>query len=161
MKITVLLDDIRSAYNVGSIFRTADAAGVEKIFCCGITPSPLNRFGKVRRDVAKVSLGAEATVVWEYAKDIKTVIATFKRDGWQIVALEQAEGAISYAEARMAFVTNKEGDGKIALIVGNEVMGVVPEILSLADQVIEIPMRGKKESLNVSVAFGIAIFGLL
>jgi tRNA G18 (ribose-2'-O)-methylase SpoU len=153
MKLAVVLDNVRSVYNVGSIFRTADAAGVLKIYCCGITPGPLDRFRQVRADFAKVALGAEQSVAWEVLKDGIAVIEQLKRDGWQIAAVEQAQGSIAY--------TNLRSVEKLVLVMGNEVDGVSPEFLSHADVVLEIPMRGKKESLNVAVAFGVAAFGVL
>lgn len=153
MKLIAILDNVRSVHNVGSIFRTADGAGVGKIYCCGITPGPLDRFKHVRADFAKVALGAEKSIAWEIANDVTAVIEQLKKDGWKIFAVEQAEGSIPYAAA---------GDHeKVALIVGNEVDGVSPAALTLADAVLEIPMRGKKESLNVAVAFGIVAFGMV
>lgn len=171
MRLAVILQDIRSVHNVGSIFRTADAAGVEKIYCCGITPGPLDRFKKVRADFAKVSLGAEKSVAWESAKDIAEVMVVLKKDGWKIFAVEQSEKSVPYYEGlsdfhaeisvAVAASQNIAQDIKIALVMGNEVGGVSPGVLKLADKILEIPMRGKKESLNVSVAFGIVAFGLV
>jgi 23S rRNA (guanosine2251-2'-O)-methyltransferase len=152
MRLAVILDNVRSVHNVGSIFRTADAAGAEKIYCCGITPSPLDRFGGVRADFAKVALGAERSVAWEKSVDIAAVIEQLKADGWRIFAIEQAKNSVAYYEAPVT--------EKIALILGAEVDGVSPEVLALADAILEIPMRGKKESLNVGVAFGIVAYGL-
>lgn len=148
-----ILHNIRSVYNVGSIFRTADAAGVEKIYLCGVTPAPLDRFGKKRRDFIKVSLGAEDSVAWEKAEDALVLIRDLKKRGYSIISLEQHETSIPYSR-KIDF------KGDIALVAGNEVEGLTPEILGESDYVIEIPMRGKKESLNVSVSFGIAVFEL-
>ena len=152
MRCVVVLDNIRSVHNVGSIFRTADAVCAEKIYCCGITPGPLDRFKKVRADFAKVALGAERSVEWEVVKDAAALIERLKKDGWKIFAIEQAKNSIPYYDA--------PADGNIAFILGAEVDGVSPKVLASADKVLEIPMRGKKESLNVAVAFGIVAFAL-
>ncbi|MBX4195768.1 TrmH family RNA methyltransferase [Candidatus Parcubacteria bacterium] len=146
----VVLDNIRSVENTASIFRTAESLGVAKIILVGTTPAPLDRFGRKRKDFAKVSLGAEDMVEWEFAKEIKPVIENLKSDGFQIVALEQDERGAEF----------KISDS-FALILGNEVDGVSKEALGLADKIYEIPMKGKKESLNVSVAAGIALHELL
>jgi 23S rRNA (guanosine2251-2'-O)-methyltransferase len=153
MKLVVILHDIRSAHNVGSIFRTADAAGVEKIYLCGITPSPLDRFKEVRPDFAKVALGAEKYIGWESIKKTATAIRQLKKEGYQIFALEQSKRSMPYYRA----ITDNES--RVALVVGNEVKGLPASILRAADRILEIPMMGKKESLNVSVAFGVAVFG--
>ena len=151
----VILHNIRSTHNVGSIFRTADALGVEKIYLCGITPDPVDKLGRPRTDVIKASLGAEKTIPWEHVgtsiRSTATVslIRKVKREGYTIVSLEQDKKSIPLS----SFKKTKQ---KIALIVGNEVGGVPSSILSHSDTIIEIPMRGMKESLNVPVAFGIA-----
>ena len=155
----VILHDIRSVHNVGSIFRTADGAGFEKIYLCGITPTPLDRFKNIRADFAKVSLGAEKSVAWEYEKTTSAAIEKLKKDGWTIVAVEQSARSISYYEFARSRARNK-GKEKIALVMGNEVEGLSPSILKSADAIIDIPMHGKKESLNVGVAFGIVAFRL-
>ena len=156
MILSVVLPDIRSVHNVGSIFRTADAVGVEKIFCCGYTPTPLDRFGRVRQDFGKVSLGAERSVAWERAEAAEDVLRGLKAGGWSIFAVEQADGAVPY------HLVPKDAlrDARIALVMGNEVDGLPPSVLAYADRIIEIPMRGAKESLNVAVAFGIVAYGL-
>jgi 23S rRNA (guanosine2251-2'-O)-methyltransferase len=156
MRIAVILEDIRSIHNVGSIFRTADALGAEKIYCCGITPGPLDRFKNVRADFAKVALGAERSVQWETGLKIKEAIEVLKKDGWQIFAIEQAKHSISYYKA----LDGEKDNAKIAFILGTETDGILPTTLALADKVLEIPMRGKKESLNVAIAFGIVAFRL-
>lgn len=148
--IILILDNIRSVYNVGSIFRTAETIGVKEIYCLGTTPVPIDRFGQKRKDFAKVALGAEDLVSWKYAKTGIALINRFKKQGYNIVALEQAENSINYKKFKKL--------AKIALIVGNEVGGISKSLLKLADQVVEIPMKGKKESLNVSVATGIMLF---
>jgi tRNA G18 (ribose-2'-O)-methylase SpoU len=165
MKITVIAHDVRSVHNVGSIFRTADAAGVTKIFLCGITPAPLDRFKEVRADFAKVALGAEKYIPWESAPTTAGVIKRLKKEGYAIFALEQSERSVPYYQvargecaasgAQLAFA-----DARIAIILGNEVKGLPPSVLRAADRILEIPMMGKKESLNVAVAFGIVVFGL-
>ena len=151
--VFLILHNIRSTHNVGSIFRTADAAGVSKIYLCGYTPAPLDRFGRPRKDIAKVALGAEKTIPWEHVLDIKTLLKKLKEEKVQIVALEQAENSIDYKTFKQKNL--------LALILGNEVGGIEKSILKLCDKVIEIPMRGKKESLNVSVAAGIVLFRVL
>ena len=168
MRLAVVLDNVRSVHNVGSIFRTADAAGFEKIYCCGITPGPLDRFKHVRADFAKVALGAERSVAWEVGgcdaadaanlanlNDTTVVVRRLKAEGWKIFAVEQAKGSVPYHEAGCG------GTAKIALVLGAEVDGVSPEVLRLADKILEIPMRGKKESLNVAVAFGVVAFDII
>ena len=169
MKITVIAHDIRSVHNVGSIFRTADAAGVEKIFLCGITPAPLDRFKEVRADFAKVALGAENYIPWESAPTTAGVVRQLKKEGYEIFALEQSKRSVPYyqvarvaplARARRKNADVLRADTRIAIIVGNEVKGLPPSILRATDRILEIPMMGKKESLNVAVAFGIVVFGL-
>ena len=154
-ELVVLLHNIRSLYNVGSVFRTADAAGVSKIYLCGITPAPVDILGKPRQKLAKVSLGAENYVPWEKQKNISRTIETLKNAGYKILALEQSRKSIKYHESSVKKYK------KIALIIGNEVKGLPPAILKKCDKILEIPMRGSKESLNVSVAFGIAVFELI
>lgn len=159
--MVVILQNIRSLHNVGSIFRTADAAGVEKLYLCGITPEPVDGFGKIRPQLAKVALGAEKTVAWEKRGSTSSPQATIrlidelKRDGYEIFAIEQSKKSIPYYQAGMTRHT------RLALVVGNEVRGLPLTILKKCDKILEIPMRGKKESLNVAVAFGIVIFSLI
>lgn len=135
---------------MGSMLRTADAAGVKKAYLVGTTPSPIDRFGRERSDVAKVALGAEKSVAWEYYEDIQGVFKDLKEKDVRVVSVEQHESSIPYTE----FHTNKD----VAFILGEETKGVPEEIISLSDEVIEIPMKGKKESLNVSVTTGIILF---
>lgn len=154
-----ILHNIRSLYNVGSIFRTADAVAAEKIYLCGITPSPLDPFGHPRTQLTKVSLGAEKTVDWEdsvkspYAT--KKLIEQLKKDGYKILALEMTKNAIPYYRFKI-----QDSRFKIVLILGNEVKGLPEFILKSADKILSIPMVGKKESLNVGVAFAVAAFYL-
>ncbi len=152
-EVYILLHNIRSVHNVGSIFRTSDAAGVTKIYLTGHTPTPLDRFGNKRKDVAKVSLGAEDSIAWEYRESPYELIQELKGKGVQIISLEQAPQSQDYKKVTVNFPA--------LIICGNEVEGVDPEILKLSDVIAEIPMKGKKESLNVSVSFGIALFRLL
>lgn len=157
MRMIAILDNIRSVHNVGSIFRTADAAGVEKVFCCGITPAPLDRFKHIRSDFAKVALGAEKSVAWESRKSTTELITELKNDGWKIFVVEQASNSIPYHRASIKMKKSE----KIALVVGAEVDGVSKEVLGVADKILEIPMHGKKESLNVAVAFGVVAFAMI
>ncbi len=152
-KICLALHNIRSSHNVGSIFRTAEAAGVSKIYLCGYTPAPVDRFGRARKDIGKVALGAEKIVEWESIKDLGELIVRLKKEKFAICALEQDERSIDFRKI-------KKSD-KILVIVGNEVGGVEKEILDECDQILEIPMKGKKESLNVAVATGVALFGII
>ncbi|MEK7122665.1 MAG: TrmH family RNA methyltransferase [Patescibacteria group bacterium] len=152
----VVLHDIRSAHNVGSIFRTADGAGCENLFLCGITPMPLDRFGRPRSDIAKVALGAETWMPWEYAASCTRLLDRLKKDGYTILALEQNVRSIQYT----SFHLSQKQWQKTALVVGGEVEGLSRAILNRADHIIEIPMHGRKESLNVAVAFGIVAFSL-
>jgi tRNA G18 (ribose-2'-O)-methylase SpoU len=152
--IEVLLHDIRSVYNVGSIFRTSDALGVNKIYLSGYTPAPVDRFQRVRSDIAKVALGAEKAIPWEVVGDPKKLIKDLKKKKYKIIALEQSENSIDYKKLKLK-------NSPILFLVGTEVTGIEKSILDLCDEVIEIPMSGGKESLNVSVAFGIAGFRIL
>ena len=152
-EIRLILDNIRSVHNVGSIFRTAETAGVAAIYCLGTTPLPVDRFGQKREDFAKVALGAEDLVKWEYYKTGALLIKKLKKEGFKIIALEQSEDSVDYRKIK--------NTSKIALIVGNEVGGVSKTLLKSADEIAEIPMKGKKESLNVAVATGIMVFGMI
>lgn len=151
-EVRLALHNIRSVYNVGAIFRTADAAGVTKIYLCGYTPAPIDRFGRARKDVAKAALGAEKTVAWESVESLTELVLKLKKEKFEILALEQDKKSVNYTEAKLK--------NKNLLILGEEVSGIEKEILKKCDQVLEIPMKGKKESLNVSVAAGVALFGL-
>ncbi|TSC68698.1 MAG: rRNA methylase [Parcubacteria group bacterium Gr01-1014_56] len=148
----LILHNIRSVHNVGSIFRTADAAGVTKIILSGYTPLPIDRFGMPRKDFAKVSLGAEKTIPWVQTKTLVSAIRQLKKEKYYIVAVEQDKKSVSLFDFKPP--KNKP----LALVLGNEVRGLSKPALALCDKIVEIPMRGKKESLNVSVAAGIAIF---
>ena len=145
-----IFHNIRSLYNVGSMFRTADAAGVSTIYLTGYTPSPVDRFGHVRSEIAKTALGAEHTVLWEKKQDIAALLRKLQVEGVFVVGLEQHPHALDYRRVRP--------QKKWALVAGNEVRGLSEAVLRKCDVIAEIPMHGKKESLNVSVAFGIALF---
>jgi tRNA G18 (ribose-2'-O)-methylase SpoU len=149
----VILHNIRSTHNVGSLFRTSDACGVSKVYISGYTPAPVDQFGRKRKDVAKTALGAEDSVAWEKIGNVKKCIVDLKKDGFTIIAIEQSKNSVDYKKVKLG--------KKSVILVGNEVVGISPSILSLCDIVAEIQMKGKKESLNVSVAFGVALFGIL
>ncbi|HOB90321.1 MAG TPA: TrmH family RNA methyltransferase [Candidatus Colwellbacteria bacterium] len=152
--MVVLLHNIRSLYNTGSIFRTADAAGFSKIYLCGITPEPLDRFGRYRKEISKVALGAEKYIEWEKFKSTGRLIDRLRKEGYKIWSIEQDEDSVPYDKVR---VSRKD---KIALVLGSETKGLPKSILEKSDKIVEIPMKGRKESLNVSVAFGIVAFSL-
>jgi 23S rRNA (guanosine2251-2'-O)-methyltransferase len=151
----VVLDSIRSAHNVGSILRTADAVGVSKVYLCGLTPAPLDRFGRVNQRVTKVSLGAEHSVTWESVPEILALLTQLKTQGFNLIALEQHPKSIRLLSFKPPTSAALE---KTVLILGPEVTGLSPALLKLCDQIVEIPMRGKKESLNVAVSFGIVAY---
>lgn len=156
MKTCVLiLENLRSVENTASIFRTSDGLGVSKIVCVGTTPTPLDRFGRKRTDFSKVSLGAEESMPWEYVKQdkLQETILNLQKEKYQIISLELTHESKDLKDAK--------SKSKFALIVGNEVDGVSKVALKASDEVVEIPMRGKKESLNVSVSTGIALYELL
>lgn len=142
----VVLNNIRSLYNVGSIFRTADGVGVEKLWICGITGHPPDT------QIAKTALGAEKRIPWEYRRDACEVLRELKVQGYQIVFLEQLAESISYRDFRPS--------QSVCLVIGNEISGVSEELISLCDQTIEIEMAGMKNSLNVTVAFGVVAYHL-
>ncbi|QQR64743.1 TrmH family RNA methyltransferase [Candidatus Kaiserbacteria bacterium] len=150
MSTFVILHNIRSAHNVGSVFRSADGAGVSKIFLTGYTPAPVDRFGREREEILKTSLGATHTVPYEVVSDIQTLITQLGEEGVTLVAVEQTSHAIPY--------TSYAPQGDIAYIFGNEITGVEPEVLAYAPVHIQIPMSGLKESLNVSVCAGVILF---
>lgn len=142
---SVLAANIRSAHNVGSIFRTADGAGVAKLYLGGYTPAPPNS------KISKTALGAEKSVPWERIKQPGRFIDIMKKKGWQIVVLENnTKGAVDYRRFRPCF--------PLLLVLGNEVSGLPKSILKKTDRIVSIPMKGKKESLNVSVAFGVMAY---
>jgi len=152
-KVILILHNVRSVVNVGAIFRIADSAGVSKIYLTGYTPTPLDRFGNKRRDFHKSALGAEDYIEWEQHKGYSQVLKNMRIKKVKIIALEQRNGSVDYKKVKV--------NGPVAIIVGNEVKGLSKSILNMADKVAEIPQRGKKESLNVSVALGIFLFRIL
>jgi len=152
-EMTLVLHNIRSAHNVGAMLRTADGAGVKKVYLCGYTPVPTDRFGRKRKDIAKVALGAEESIAWEYVADARVLLTQLKENDVQVMAVEQSGRSVPYTE----FAVKKP----IALVLGPEVEGIEEEVLGLCDTIIEIPMYGKKESLNVSVAAGVVLYELV
>lgn len=149
----VILENVRSAHNVGAIFRTAESVGVAKIYLVGYTPAPLDRFGRPVPDLEKTALGADKMVPWEQCGDSAALIHKLKAEGFAIVAVERTETALDYK-------AYEPGD-RVAFVFGNEVDGVSAETLAAADAVISLPMKGRKESLNVSVATGIVLYRVL
>ncbi len=153
-KIVLIIHNVRSAYNVGALFRTADGAGVERVFLSGYTLSPdksdKKYLTKAEKELAKTALGAEKTLRWEKVKSFASLVRKLHQEHFDIVALEQDEASIDYRK----YQTEKN----IALVVGNEVKGVDKSILNQCDVIIDLPMRGKKNSLNVSVAGGVALY---
>jgi tRNA G18 (ribose-2'-O)-methylase SpoU len=152
-EIFLALSDIRSNENVGSIFRTADAAGVSKIFLCGYTPAPTDRFGRENKKLCKASLGAEKFISWEKNSDARALVKKFKQEKIFCVSVEQEKNSVDYKNIILP--------EKTLFIFGNEVEGIPRNILKESDVIAEIPMRGKKESLNVAVSAGVVLFEAL
>jgi tRNA G18 (ribose-2'-O)-methylase SpoU len=150
MDIVGVLVNIRSLHNTGSIFRTADGAGVRKIYLAGITPEPSDRLGKLRGDFAKVALGAEKSVPFAKVTRALPLLKKLRKEGYAIFAVEQDKRSVPYYAVKAPL--------KIALVMGSEVEGLPRPVLKAADSIIEIPMQGEKESLNVGVAFGIVAY---
>ena len=158
MEKRVILYNVRSAHNVGSVFRTSDGAGVERLYLVGPTPLPIDRFGREQAEIKKTSLGASGSVGWEHVgtaereslQETLELIKKLQAEGWQTVAIEQIDSAISLYEYTVP--------DRVVYIFGHEVDGVPEEIVAACDQVVEIPMQGMKESLNVSVTAGIVLF---
>ena len=146
--VYVMCDNIRSIYNVGSVFRTSDAALIEKLYLTGYTPHP------PRLEIEKVALGATDAVPWEYIKQPLEAIEHMKASGIKIVPLEITDNSINYTEVKLS-------DFPLCLVLGNELTGVSDEIISLSDFSVEIPQYGFKHSMNVSVAYGIAVMELV
>lgn len=164
IQLTLILDNVRSTHNVGAVLRTADATGVTKVVCCGITPYPRLAddprdpvvSGRHTREIAKTALGAERAVKIEHQSATTDAIAAARAFGCTVYALEQADGA-----ANLLRFEPPSAAGRIALVIGNEPSGVSNEALKACDEVLEIPQRGSKESLNVAVAAGIAMYRIL
>ena len=146
--LILVLDDIRSSHNIGSVFRTADAFLIEKIFLCGITATPPNK------EIHKTALGATETVAWEHHEDVLEVITKLKKDNVTTLAIEQVESAVFLQNFKV------EKNKKYALVFGNEVYGVSQDAVALCDGCIEIPQLGTKHSLNISVSAGIVVWDL-
>lgn len=149
----LILHNVRSAYNVGSIFRTAEAAGVSKIYLTGYTPLPVDRFGRKRKDVAKVALGAEEMVPFEHVASPFILTDRLKKEGVLVICVEQAAGAINHKKLSFTY--------PVAFLFGNEVLGISKKLRENCDIISHIPMQGTKESLNVSVAVGVFLFQVL
>ncbi len=144
--VVVVLDNIRSGLNVGSVFRTADAFLLEKIYLCGITAKPPNK------EINKTALGATESVDWEYVEDTREVVLHLKNNGYRLLSVEQTENSTMLHDLEI------HPDMKIALIFGNEVKGVEQQVIDMSDEVVEIPQFGTKHSLNISVSAGIVIW---
>ncbi len=159
-KIVLIVHNVRSCHNVGSMLRTAEGLGIEKVYLTGYTPYPLMEHDprmphlsrKIDAQIHKTALDAERFIVWERSDSVQPILERLHTEGFQIIALEQDERAVDLAHFTPA--------GSIALIVGREVEGIEPEVLARCDAIVEIPMRGRKESLNVSVAAAIALHTL-
>ncbi len=159
-KVHILLPDIRSAYNVGSIFRSADCFGIDKIYLSGTTPTPIDRFGRsisgAQKEISKTALGAEKTVNWQYLDDLNKFFKSIKKENFTIVSIEQDPNSIKLEK----FIKEKKKMGveNILIIFGNEVDGINKNILKKSDYIVEIDMKGDKESLNVSVCAGLIMY---
>jgi len=148
LPLIIVLDNIRSLNNIGSVFRTADAFSIEKIYLCGITATPPHK------DITKTALGATDSVSWEYAKDTLELVGLLQNEGIKVISIEQAEDAVFLDEL------NLESTAKYAVIFGNEVKGVQQAVVSQSDLVVEIPQFGTKHSLNISVSVGVVIWDM-
>ncbi len=153
MSHILIIHDIRSVHNVGALFRTADSVGIDHIIISGYSPTPLDRFGRKRSDLAKSALGAEESVSWEYCENIFEKIQEYKKNNYTIIGLEQHERSIDYKKI--------DKTETMVFIIGTETTGIDQTVLDLCDIIAEIPMYGKKESLNVSVATGILLYRIL
>jgi len=161
-KVHILLPDIRSAYNVGSIFRSADCFGIDKIYLSGTTPTPIDRFGRsasgAQKEISKTALGAEKDVSWEYVQDLSILFKKIKKEKFTIISIEQDKKSISLEN--FLKIKKQEKIENILVVFGNEVEGVDKSILKKSNYIVEIPMCGKKESLNVSVCAGLIMYVL-
>lgn len=144
--VVVVLDNVRSALNVGSAFRTADSFALQKIYLCGITATPPHR------EIMKTAIGATESMEWEHVKETKDAVLDLQKKGFTVLAIEQAEGSVLLQE------TDIQTDGKYALVFGNEVSGVHESVMEVVDGCLEIPQFGTKHSLNISVCLGIVIW---
>lgn len=148
--VRVILHNIRSSHNVGAILRTADGAGVMHVYITGYTPAPVDRFGRANKEIAKTALGAEKSIQWEQRKLLSMLVKILKREGVAIIGVEQSKKSIALSKLKKF--------PKVAYIFGNEVEGLAARDLSQCDKVVELPMVGKKESLNVSAAAAIVLY---
>ncbi len=166
----LVIPNIRSAHNVGSLFRTADGAGVTKIYLAGYSPLPLDKFGRIskpQKEIAKTALGAEKIISYEYFPTLKEIVKKLKKEKFVVIGLEQDEKSIKIGsnisgnkdEEKLKKILHDSE--KVALVVGEEVEGMTSADLKLMDYLIEIPMHGQKESLNVSVAGGVAMYQIM
>jgi tRNA G18 (ribose-2'-O)-methylase SpoU len=146
----LLLENIRSAYNVGAIFRTADATGVEKLFLVGHTPTPIDRFGRTQTEIQKTSLGASEYIPWEHHETAESILTNLQAQQVCVVVVEQTKNAI--------LLGHFSPPPAVVYVLGNEVDGVSQAVLKMADTIVELPMLGKKESLNVSVTAGVVLY---
>lgn len=144
LPVVAVLENIRSLYNVGSMFRTADGAGIEKLYLTGYTGYP------PRKEIDKTALGSTENVPWEHNTDTIAVLRQLKAQGYQLVVLEHTDASVMYTDAEFSF--------PVCIVLGNEVEGVTPEAVEMCDLAIEIPMRGVKQSLNVAVACGVVLY---
>lgn len=152
MPLVVVLDDVRSLYNVGSVFRTSDAFRVESIYLCGITARPEGSGEAAAREIHKTALGAEDSVAWEYFANATEAVARLQADGYEVLAVEQCHGSTMLTDF------HPDSTKKYAVVLGNEVKGVHQEVVDMCDGCLEIPQYGTKHSLNVSVTAGIIIW---
>lgn len=148
----IILDNIRSEHNVGAIFRTADAAGIQRVYLAGYTPQPLDRFGRPVPAIAKTALGAEKILSWTSVADVTELVYDLRTQGVLVVAIEQ----VPQADSILTYTPPQ--NQAVAYVFGNEVDGVSPEVLTAVDQTLLIPMYGQKESLNVAVSVGVVLF---
>lgn len=147
LPVAVVLDNVRSLYNIGSVFRTCDAFRIERIVLCGITATP----DKSLAEIHKTALGAEQTVSWEYCHDTAEAVRSLIAEGFEAIAVEQVEQSVKLGEYEV-------GDGRYALVFGNEVKGVHQDVVDICSTALEIPQYGTKHSLNVSVSVGIVLW---
>jgi len=151
-RIAVILHNVRSAHNVGSILRTADASGVSHVHLSGYTPLPKDRFGRINKEVAKTALGAEKFIPWSHVPDPFQLVLMLQKRGWRVVGVEQDSRARDYRTFKTKTPT--------VFVFGNEVRGLSASLRKACDSLVKIPMHGQKESLNVSVVAGIILFSV-
>ncbi len=153
VEYVLVLHDIRSVFNVGALFRTADAVGITRIILSGYSPTPVDRFGRDRADFVKCSLGSEKSVPWEYVKSPNSKLKKLKTEGFEVIGVEQDKTSVDYKKVKKT--------DKMVFILGTETTGISKPLLKMCDTIVEIPMKGMKESLNVSVAGGIVLYRML